>query len=70
MTDDNRRRIRLDVDADEIKQIAQLRAHFSRINGSVVTAHNILGIALDNLHQKVFEEENHSIPHTWRSYEQ
>ena len=64
------RRVRLDLDHDEVKRIAELRAHFSRINGKVITAHSVMGMALDNLHQKVFEEEKHPAPKNWMDFDQ
>ena len=64
------RRVRLDLDLDEVRRIGELRAHYSRINGRVITAHAVMAMALDNLHQKMFEEEKHPTPENWMDFDQ
>lgn len=71
MTGDRpRRRVRIEMNEAQVNKLAQLRAHFSREEGKVVTAHLVLETALDELHHRIFEEENHEMPTQWKHYDQ
>lgn len=66
IANDNRMRITLtDRQAD---QLAKLRALYTSEGGGLVTAHDVLKVALTELYEREFLETKRQLPPDWEAY--